>query len=461
MSSAAFVTDVLTNYQFRIGAFGTVAISIVVVISVLLSIVGKRYFASSSSSGTTKTVSTTTKSSSTPSSNSASSIRTKSAICPFSAGTDFLVETADNLPLTPLEVYEDWSNDYSNPDPSKVDHTVLKPLAARWLNMGMSGQDTPGILRAGLRRLKNTKYFLVEESHRLKTELLLKKKALDDPQRFPQVFVAQPESLDAQRECLDMFLDYLPRRYPDQYVYDKELNTISVKCIDTTFRVMDYYNARPLELCERIVQEDLCLMSPPKSREAEMAVTESYRMAAAAVVFSFEGLPEKLGQPMEFLHAPVPGYEKHIRKSMNITFSKLKSEQPVWRNNWGIGPSGEMDKPLYGTVSSMEQRKMTNVTEDDVKLMFLKVEYETIRRLPKSRYILFTIKSMCDPMSALESLPMAAACLAKSIRGMSTDMHRYKGIDNEDVCQAVLKYLDRIYDNHHPNDGSSCSNETP
>ena len=380
-------------------------------------------------------------------------------ICPFSQGTDFIVETAENLPLTTLEMYEDWVIEYQNNDASK--RNLLKPLAARWLNMGMSGQDTPGILRAGLRRLKNTKYFLVEESHRLKTELLLKKKALDDPQRFPQVFVAQPESLDAQRECLDMFLDYLPRRYPDQYVYDKELNTISVKCIDTTFRVMDYYNARPLELCERIVQEDLCLMSPPKSREAEMAVTESYRMAAAAVVFSFEGLPEKLGQPMEFLHAPVPGYEKHIRKSMNITFSKLKSEQPVWRNNWGIGPSGEMDKPLYGTVSSMEQRKMTNVTEDDVKLMFLKVEYETIRRLPKSRYILFTIKSMCDPMSALESLPMAAACLAKSIRGMSTDMHRYKGIDNEDVCQAVLKYLDRIYDNHHLNDGSSCSNETP
>ena len=141
---------------------------------------------------------------------------------------------------------------------------------------------------------------------------------------------------------------------------------------------------------------------------------------------------------------------------MNITFSKLKSEQPVWRNNWGIGPSGEMDKPLYGTVSSMEQRKMTDITQDDVKSMFLKVEYETIRRLPKTRYILFTIKSMCDPMSALESVPMAAACLAKSIRGMSTDMHRYKGIDNDHVCQAVLKYLDRL----SPNDEDGTSSTT-
>jgi dimethylamine monooxygenase subunit A len=312
------------------------------------------------------------------------------------------------------------------------------------LNMGMSGQDTPGILRAGLRRLKNGKYFLVEEPHRMKYELLLKKKALDDPQRFSHVFVAQPESLEAQRECLDMFLEYLPRRYPDLYVYDKELNTIHVTCIDTTFQINEYYNTRPLELCERIVQEDLCLMSPPKSREAEMAVTESYRMAAAAVVFSFEDLPQKLGQPMEFLHAPVPGYEKHIRKSMNLTFSKLKSEQPVWRNNWGIGPSGEMDKPLYGSETSLEQRKMTMVTEDMVKAKFLKVEYETIRRLPKTRYILFTIKSMCDPLYELEKLPMASACLAASIRGMSTDMRKYKGIDNDETCEAILQYLDKI-----------------
>ena len=154
-------------------------------------------------------------------------------ICPFSQDTDFIVETAENLPLTPLEAYEDWVMDYLQTD----NDTDLqkKPLAARWLNMGMSGQDTPGILRAGLRRLKNTKYFLVEEPHRLKTELLLKKKALDDPQRFPHVFVMEPESLNAQRELLDMFMAYLPRRYPDQYVYDPIQNTIHLKCRIDTF----------------------------------------------------------------------------------------------------------------------------------------------------------------------------------------------------------------------------------
>jgi hypothetical protein len=203
------------------------------------------------------------------------------------------VETAENLPLTPLEVYEDWSKDYTN-ESTKNDRTVLKPLAARWLNMGMSGQDTPGILRAGLRRLRNSKYFIVIENHRLEEELRMKMKAFDDPQRYPFIYVEEKDSIAAQQEVVDLFLEYLARRYPEHYVYDKELNTIHVNCIDTTFHIKDWYDTRPLELCERIVQEDLVLMRPPTN------ANESYRMAAAAVVFSFVDLPEKLGQPVEF-----------------------------------------------------------------------------------------------------------------------------------------------------------------
>jgi dimethylamine monooxygenase subunit A len=354
-------------------------------------------------------------------------------ICPFSQGSDFIVETAEHLPLSPLESCEDWlSFDATN--------SSSKPMAARWLYMGLSGQDTPGILRAGLRRLRNAKYFLLEEPDRLGPELLLKKKALDDPNRFPSVFVAEEDSLPAQQECLDLFLEYLPRRYPNEYEYDSNDNKITVKCIDTTFHIKDWYDTRPLELCERIVQEDLVLMRPPKEPG------ESYRMAAAAVVFSFDDLPQKLGQPVEFIHAPVPGYEKHIRKSMNLTFSKLKVQQPMWRNNWGISPNAELDKPLYGSSLAQYQRTMSTdgVTEAIIRAKFLKVEYQTIRRLPKSSYLLFTVNTMVDPMYALEKVPPAATCLAASIRGMSPAMRKYKGIDNEEICTAVLQYLDSI-----------------
>jgi hypothetical protein len=60
-------------------------------------------------------------------------------VCLFSAETDFLVETAEDLPPTPLDLFESWIN--------PKDRDCGKPLAARWLNAGLSGQDTPRMLR--------------------------------------------------------------------------------------------------------------------------------------------------------------------------------------------------------------------------------------------------------------------------------------------------------------------------
>jgi hypothetical protein len=72
------------------------------------------------------------------------------------------------------------------------------------------------------------------------------------------------------------------------------------------------------------------------------------------------------------------------------------------------------------------------------------VEYQTIRRLPRSNNLLFAVKTMVDPMNALEKVPEAAACLAASIRGMSVNMRAYKGIKDDATSQAVPTYLDAI-----------------
>jgi hypothetical protein len=347
-------------------------------------------------------------------------------ICPFSADTDFIVETAEHLEPTPLDLFEDWSTLKSG-----------MPLAARWLAAGLSGQETPGMLRAGLKRLRNSKHFLIEEPLSMAHELQLKKQALDDPAKHDVMIVAEPDSVPAQQECLDLFVSYLPVRYPDLYTFDKAANSIYVKPIDETFSLDDWKHA-PLELCNRIVQEDFCLV------RATDETKESYVMAAAAVVFSFDNLPEKLGKPMEFLHAPIPGALKNLVKVINLTFSKIKTEQPVWRNNWGIAPTGNLIDAIYGSADAKEHRSFADVTVEDIKAKHVRVEYETFRRLPKTDYILFTIKTMSDPMYELEKVPSAAVCLARSIRGMSPKMRVYKGIEDDRTCDAVLCYLDSI-----------------
>lgn len=363
-----------------------------------------------------------------------SSTSKKTPICPFSKDTNFIVEVAATVPLAPLE-----EMNYSGPN------------AARWLAYGISGQDTPGKLRAGLKRLRDSTYFLVEDDN-LAVELAMKERNFQE--RREVCFVMEDDSRGAQREVLDLFLSYLPRRYPNIYTYDTKLNTIHVKLDDNTtkvFRIEDYAHA-PLELCELIVQEDLILMRPGKvvvdtttTKGPSSSNIQSYHMAAAAVVFSFRELAQKLSQPAEFIHAPVPHFRDHIQTTLNLMFSTLSAEKPLWRNNWGIASTDKLDEPLYGSATAHEERRMLIGNIADVKhKYFLKVEYQTIRRLPQSNYLLFTVKTMVNRLDELESMPTAAACLASSIRGMSTAMHRYKGIDDDATCTAILRYLDTI-----------------
>ena len=131
--------------------------------------------------------------------------------------------------------------------------------AGLWLQHGSPGQDKPGKLVTGLRRLTHAEEFLNAVPATQKHELALKRNAFET--RNEQVLVAEPCSLPGQTECLELFLDYLPKRYPDMFKLQGAgaARTISVVLTGETHKVADYA-AKPLELCARIAQEDLVLM---------------------------------------------------------------------------------------------------------------------------------------------------------------------------------------------------------
>lgn len=79
----------------------------------------------------------------------------------------------------------------------------------------------------------------------------------------------------------------------------------------------------------------------------------------------------------------------------------------MWRNHWGISPSDRLDEPLYESAAAQDQRAMGEITREMFLAKFLKVEYQSIRRLSETSYLLFTIKTMVDPLSILEKVPKA------------------------------------------------------
>lgn len=274
-------------------------------------------------------------------------------------------------------------------------------------------------------------------------ELGLKRKAYDTRREGPSaVFVAEPRSLAGQEECLELFLDYLPKRFPQLYTVAGQgaARTVTVHHTGETHVVADFAE-RPLELCGRIAQEDLVLvrsLTPEEGREADPA-GHQHVMTAAAVVFSFADLAGKLGQPLKAIHAPVPGYEQDMAKLLNRTFSAIAPAEPLWRNNWGIFDSGDLE-PSYGTADLLEKAQRYMPAPE----RWLKVEYETLRRLPRSNTILFSIKGFASPLADLATVPNAAACLTASLQGMSQAMRTYKGVPDLEQQQEMLAYLGEL-----------------
>ncbi|QDG75695.1 DUF3445 domain-containing protein [Labrenzia sp. PHM005] len=226
------------------------------------------------------------------------------------------------------------------------------------------------------------------------------------------VFRAEDGTRNAQYEILTLIVENLQRHHGATYSIRKNQGIIK-----STGRTVDLDDEPALLTAARLVQEDLVLMRPGP---------DGYRLAAACLCFpSSWSLAEKFGQSMSGIHKPVPGFNGH-RMGMMVArlFDNLKAGQYVCRFNWSIYPDGELHHP---------EAKQIDIDNDEAALprLFLRVERQTLRRLPKSGDVLFTIKIHHDPLTALQNQPNRAALAAHlkdQLMGLDLDQLAYKGL---------------------------------
>ncbi len=179
---------------------------------------------------------------------------------------------------------------------------------------------------------------------------------------------------------------------------------------------MDATIADPLTRAGLAVQEDLCLL---------LASPEGYRLVGAFVAFpSRWSLEEKIGRPMPAIHAPVPGLEAAIGGPVRLFFERLQADRPVWRVNWSLS-----DDPVLHQPSSAFRRTATEVTAADAgRQLWLRVERQTLRRLPETGLVLFTILTFVEPLASLARDRRLAGLLADRLGELPEPMLAYKNL---------------------------------
>ena len=270
----------------------------------------------------------------------------------------------------------------------------------------------------------------IEPDTQCAAELTEKERLLTE--RHEEVFAALPEANPGAAETLALLVEYLPSRFPALYRRNGErLDNLA------TGQQWEVHNTplHPLDLAGRLVQEDLCLMQ-------WRADTRVYHLVGASLCFPTRWrLADKIGQPLNAIHAPIPGYAEQLATSMDKFFDRLKVEKPVWRLNWSL-----MDDPtLFQPTGHGRTGTNTHITPENAgDALWLRMERQTLRRLPHSHDILFTIRVYIRPLAQLATQPDRAAQLAAALRALPPSLRRYKSLPP--FIEAVLTWLDRAAD---------------
>ncbi|WP_137933547.1 heme-dependent oxidative N-demethylase family protein [Mesorhizobium comanense] len=255
-----------------------------------------------------------------------------------------------------------------------------------------------------------------------------------------RVFVEEDGTRDAQQEVLDLLGAYLPERFPDTY----RRTDAGIKVADTSTHpaLPSGLAEAPLVGASLLVQEDLILMRRDDS---------GWRLAAGSLCFpSSWSLTEKFGKPLQRIHEPVPGFGPGTRPAelINRMFDGLQG-QAVERYNWSI----QADSALYHPLSNVERidratNRPSRFPDGDVRAhAFIRVERQTLRKLPASRDILFTIRIHLDPLAILERHPdraTLAMSFAAQLEALDTAQLDYKGMTaDRDRLVSVLNHMAR------------------
>lgn len=250
--------------------------------------------------------------------------------------------------------------------------------------------------------------------------MYLDEKRVLNAERPDEVFVAEAGTEAAQEEVLALLVDHLPGRYPG--VYHRRGHELEIVPAEQRVAI-DEAGVPPLLIAASLVAEDLVLMRRGES---------GWRLVAGSLCFpSSWSLREKFGLPMHEVHGPVPGFGAGTRNAMLIErmFDHLRPEMPMIRWNWSVYGDDRLFHP-----ESADPHKRRFGDGARAENVFLRAERQTLRRLPQSGDILFTIRISVDPLSMLErhaERGRIAAALIAQLMELNEEQLAYKGMTAE------------------------------
>lgn len=252
-------------------------------------------------------------------------------------------------------------------------------------------------------------------------------------------------------ESLYLLAEYLPRRYPTMFQWTEKRtleNLVTKETWDLSRNAPTWDRYHPLEVMSLLAPEDFVIMQtnpatgvsslkagavcfPGKSVEDIKITTSNFDAAGWR-------MKDRIGHSLWQIHAgKVPQYETKLAKSMDRFFVRMQVGSAITRFNYAIDDSDE----LYHPHSHHNLVADKTVHLED---LHLRVERQFLQRLPKTRALLFSIRTYITPITEVTKDKAVAAALRTSVGSFTEDVAGYKNkaLWNSVLCDHLEQVLE-------------------
>lgn len=154
----------------------------------------------------------------------------------------------------------------------------------------------------------------------------------------------------------------------------------------------------PLLVAGRLVQEDLVLLDKPDGAAEHL-------LTGAILCFpSNWTLSQKFGMPLTRIHLPVDAYDETVARRVQRLFDAIRPEAPIMRANLIPYAHADLHSP---------RPEFSRHSPAPGEIAFVRVERQTLLRLPETRTVVFSVHVYQLP---LDRLPAAEAERLRAVR---------------------------------------------
>lgn len=392
-----------------------------------------------------------------------------------------LVSPTEKSPLSPQREPGEWDAvafNYPSVEPCTDEPHNIKPIPHRPFKWGEYH------VTMGIRSMPWNEWFELDHQfldyHRIREERIRMRGG-----RIIQVLPTTPGLVGgghgAAVELVQEMAEYLSRRFPTTYSVKRRdpetdgsgwygLSSIKEITIIPAGRTYVVDEEEPMALAGILVQDDIAIM-------IEGSDGRYYLQAGAIVIPGMWRLQDKIGMSLDDIHisGTVPQFESKLQLSMSRFFRRLPVDKPVIRLNYSLQVVKSPEKADPFDPHELSWAKTMKGDEDDVdnkpgflrakedgnsvysghftetsdlanstepvhsSVVRMRVERQTLRRLPRTGAVIFGIRTYLTPLEDLVLEPEVPGRLASAIRSWPEDVARYKA---RSAFESVLDYLD-------------------